>query len=44
MVKLFLHDLCMIIIVSYTDLAGALACSRVYPQVTHLLCIWHVDR
>ena len=27
-----------------TDLAGVIGCSRVYPEVQHLLCIWHVDR
>ena len=29
---------------TYTDLVGANTCSRVYPNVCHLLCRWHVDR
>ena len=26
------------------DLAGVLACSKVYEGVRHILCRWHVDR
>ena len=26
------------------DSAGAIACSRVYPDIRHVLCRWHVDR
>ena len=26
------------------DLAGAIACSQVYPDIQHVLCRWHVDR
>lgn len=28
----------------FTDLAGVLACSHVYPNVCHILCRWHIDR
>ena len=29
---------------SHAALSGSNACSRVYPNVTHLLCRWHVDK
>lgn len=34
----------VIIVTTYADLAGVLACSQVYPGVQHILCRWHVDR
>jgi len=27
-----------------TDLVGASACERVYPEVRQILCRWHVDK
>lgn len=35
---------CKRVFCQHTDLAGMLACSRVYSGVRHILCIWHVDR
>ena len=29
---------------SHVALSGSNACSQVYPNVTHLLCRWHVDK
>ena len=34
----------LVIIIIIVDLAGVNGCTAVYPNVTNLLCKWHVDR
>ena len=40
----YIEVLIILVIIIIVDLAGVNGCAAVYPNVTNLLCKWHVDR